>query len=55
MPPSTLEDMVKTINETSDVFALGGDMQVFRDGLSDLLARLQKLEAMDKSKITEGS
>ena len=42
------EDMVKAINETRSAFQLANDMQVFKDGLTDLLARLQALEAAAK-------
>ena len=47
-----LEDMVKALNDASSPFALANDMPVFQQGMADLLARLQKLEAKDKEVIS---
>jgi hypothetical protein len=47
---STFEDMVTAIDTASSAFELADDMQVFKDGLADLLKRLQALEAAAKAK-----
>lgn len=42
------EEMVKVLDETTDEFELVNDMQVFKDGIADLVRRLQALEAAQK-------
>jgi hypothetical protein len=41
---TTAEQLVQLLKNTNDVFALAGELPQFRDGLSDLVSRLQKAE-----------
>lgn len=39
------EDIVTTLENTSSVFALAGDMDIFKEGLADLARRVRALES----------
>lgn len=46
------EEMIQLLQSNPSMWALGGDMPIFRDGLADMLARIQALEAWQKAMST---
>jgi hypothetical protein len=41
---TTAEQLVQLLKNTNDVFALAGELPQFRDGVSDIVTRIQKAE-----------